>query len=260
MPQLGDVTLEVTEGVAELTLNRPTDNALTADTANALTAFLLEAPQRSDVRAVLITASGTRFCVGADPRGIASPNQTMDHRNAYRPFARLFDELWRIELPVVAAVNGTVAGAGWLLALLGDLVYADQDARWTHVYARRGLVPHAGDPYYLSRLIPFRRLMEIALLSEPVTSPVLEEWNAITRSLPAKEVLPTAREQARRLAAGPTRTFGAAKQLYRRALDQSAELAAADERATVALISTTDDRAEGMASFLEGRAPKFTGH
>lgn len=71
---------------------------------------------------------------------------------------------------MVTAVNGAVAGAGWMLALLGDLVVADAEARWTHVFARRGMVPHAGDPYFLARITPFHRLNEIASLSDTIAS------------------------------------------------------------------------------------------
>jgi 2-(1,2-epoxy-1,2-dihydrophenyl)acetyl-CoA isomerase len=259
--KLGDVSVSVRDGVAELTLDRPADNELTEATAAELTDFLAAAPADRTVRALLVTGAGKRFCVGADMRGSAGEQvvRAIDHRFGYQVYSRLFEVLWQLELPVVTAVNGTVAGVGWLLALLGDLVIATDNARWTHVFARRGLLPHAGDPYYLPRLIPLRRLMEIALLSDGVSSTTLQEWNVINRAVPADELMSTARDLAQRLAAGPTRTLGVAKQLYRRSLETSASLAAADERASVALISTTLDRAEGIASFQEGRQPRFVG-
>jgi 2-(1,2-epoxy-1,2-dihydrophenyl)acetyl-CoA isomerase len=259
--KLGDITVDVHDGVAELTLDARGENALSAATATALTAFLAAAPGEAGIRALLITGTGRRFCVGADVRGDAGepPRRPIDHRFAYQAYSRLFDALWQVELPVVTAVNGTVAGAGWLLALLGDIVVADEDARWTHVFARRGFLPHAGDPYYLARVIPFRRIMEISLLSDPVPSTTLERWSVINRAVPSEELMPVARDLASRLADGATRTLGVAKQLYRRSLDSSPLVAAADERASVALISTTLDRAEGVASFREGRDARFTG-
>jgi 2-(1,2-epoxy-1,2-dihydrophenyl)acetyl-CoA isomerase len=257
---LGDVSVRLAHGIAELTLAPSGPGTVDRVTAVELTAFLREA-QADGVRAILITGSGRHFCVGADmqqesTRRIDSP---LDYRTVYEPFAELFKALWEIETPVVTAVNGSVGGVGWLLALLGDIVVADSTARWTHVFARAGMVPHAGDPYLLTRLVPYRRLMEIALLSEPVDSATLESWNVISRSVPTEELMSTARDFAERLAAGPTRSLGLAKQLYRRAMDSSLVQSAAEERACVALNSTTQDRAEGLESLLDRRAPKFVG-
>jgi 2-(1,2-epoxy-1,2-dihydrophenyl)acetyl-CoA isomerase len=156
-------------------------------------------------------------------------------------------------------VNGTVAGAGWLLALLADLVVADASARWTHVFSRRGMVPHAGDPFFLPRIIPFHRLNELALLSEPVTSDVLHGWGVVNRLVEAEQVLPTAMELAGRLAEGPTRTLGLTKRLYRHSLTSDMATSFEEERSATALIATTADRTEGVVSMLEGRPAHFTG-
>jgi 2-(1,2-epoxy-1,2-dihydrophenyl)acetyl-CoA isomerase len=167
--------------------------------------------------------------------------------------------LWEVEKPLVSAVNGTVAGAGWMLALLADLVVADRLARWTHVFTRRGMVPHAGDPYFLARIIPFHRLNEIALLSDTLTSADLDRWGLINRCVDDTEVMSTALELARRLPDGPTRTLGLTKRLYRRSLSSDMATSFEDERNATALISTTADRREGVASFVERRPANFIG-
>ncbi|GEK81607.1 enoyl-CoA hydratase [Agrococcus baldri] len=258
---LGDITVEISGGVATLTLDREPANALDVRTAEELTEFLRKVVDRKGVRAILLTGSGRRFCTGADIAGNAGIAQrsTIDYRFGHDSYTRLFQALWEVEVPVVSAVNGTVAGVGWMLALLADLVVADEAARWTHVFTRRGMVPHAGDPYFLARIIPFHRLNEIALLSDPLTSATLAEWGLVNRAVAAEEVLPTARALADRLAAGPTRSLGVTKQLYRRSLDSSITQAFSDERAAVALISTTHDRREGLLSFKEGRDAQFVG-
>ncbi len=79
----------------------------------------------------------------------STPINPLDYRYVTEDYRSLFQPYWEVEKPVVSAVNGTVAGAGWMLALLADLVVADADARWAHVFSRRGLVPHAGDPYFV---------------------------------------------------------------------------------------------------------------
>ena len=261
-PEEQGLRIERQGNVVVLRLDRPhRRNAIDRDTAIALTAFLEAATTDRQVRAVVVTGTDRDFCTGADIVGDkeAQDRSPLDYRYATEPFRRVFQALWEVEKPVVSAVNGTVAGAGWMLALLADLVVADSDARWTHVFARRGMVPHAGDPYFLPRIIPFHRLNELALLSDPVKSSVLHEWGIVNRSVPAGEVMPTAMELAGRLASGPTRSLGMTKHLYRRSLGNDMATAFEEERAATALISTTADRREGVRSFVEGRPPTFVG-
>ena len=236
-------------------------NAIDNDTAKALTELLLDANTDAQMRAIVLTGIDRDYCTGADV--VSDPNgpkpSTLDYRYATEPFRRLFQALWEVEKPVVSAVNGTVAGAGWMLALLADLVVANAEARWTHVFSRRGMVPHAGDPYFLPRIIPFHRLNEIAMLSDTLTTKDLFGWGIVNRSVGADDVLPTAMELAARLAAGPTRTLGLTKRLYRRSLSSDMATSFEDERNATALISTTADRREGVVSFVEGRPPQFIG-
>ncbi|HET6949784.1 MAG TPA: enoyl-CoA hydratase-related protein, partial [Acidimicrobiales bacterium] len=249
-------------GVAVVRLERPARrNAIDAVTAEELRSFLEGATGDRTIRAILLTGAGRDFCTGADvvaASAEAGEIGPLEYRYATEGYRRLFQALWEVEKPVVSAVNGTVAGAGWMLALLADLVVADRDARWTHVFSRRGMVPHAGDPYYLPRIIPFHRLNEIALLSDTITSATLHEWSIVNRAVEAAEVMPAALELARRLAQGPTRSLGLTKRLYRRSLAGDMATSFEDERNATALISTTADRREGVLSFVEGRPPSFT--
>ena len=141
------------EAVLELKLNRPDRrNAIAPDTARQLAAVLQDAHLDPAVRAVLITGEGRDFCTGADVAGSdqAGKMAPLDFRWATRDFYAMNRALWEIEKPVVSAVNGTVAGAGWTLALLADMVVAARDARWTHVFLRRAMVPHAGDTFFFT--------------------------------------------------------------------------------------------------------------
>ena len=212
------------------------------------------------VRAIVITGSGRDFCTGADLSGnLAAPRDVLEYRRALEPYQDLFRTLWELETPVVSAVNGTVAGVGWMLALLADLVVAAEDARWTHVFSRRGMAPHAGDPYFLPRILPFHVLNEIALLSDTIRTPDLARWGAVNRVVPVERVDATARELAERVASGPTLSYGQAKRLYRRSLESDLTTAFAEERAATAMLSPTQDRAEGMAALMERRTAEFTG-
>lgn len=258
-----ELTIEQEQSVVTVRLQRPERrNAIDAETCRELTAFLEHATTDTSIRAIVLTGTGPDFCTGADvvaAGGQAEQLSPLDYRYATEGYRRLFQSLWEVEKPVVSAVNGTVAGAGWMLALLADLVVADRAARWTHVFSRRGMVPHAGDPYYLPRIIPFHRLNEIALLSDTLTSTMLQEWGIVNRAVDATDVLPTATQLAQRLAQGPTRALGLTKRLYRRSLGSDLATSFEDERNATALISTTRDRVEGVRSLVEGRLPQFTG-
>jgi 2-(1,2-epoxy-1,2-dihydrophenyl)acetyl-CoA isomerase len=249
-------------GVTVVRLARPERrNAFDIETAAALTDLLTKATTDRTIRSIVITGVDGNFCTGVDV--VSDPDapkpSTLDYRFATEQYRSLAQVLWEVERPVVSAVNGTVAGFGWTVALLADLVVADSDARWTHVFARRGMVPHAGDPYFLARIIPFHRLNEIALLSDTLTSADLAAWGLLNRCVPADDVMSTAMELAERLAAGPTRTLGLTKRLYRRSLSSDMATSFEDERNATALISTTADRYEGVASFVERRPANFTG-
>ena len=251
-----------------LVLDRPdARNGIDLVMREELTAAFVDADTDPDVRAVVVTGAGRDFCTGADlmPSGGAGqaasqrPPSVLDYRRAVGPYQQLFKTYWEMETPVVSAVNGTTAGAGWMLALLADLVVAAEGARWTHVFARRGMVPHAGDPFFLPRVLPFHRLNEAALLSDTLTSETLASWGVVNRLVPPDAVEATARELAERLAAGPTRSLGLTKRLYRRSSVMDMTTAFGEEADATALISQTEDRLEGVRSLVEGRPPRFTG-
>lgn len=256
--------LEMEGAVAVLRLDRPKrKNAIDVETCRGMIRFVRAARLDPAIRAILITGVDDNFCTGADAvqnNDAVKANGPLDYRWLTADFNELFLSLWETDVPVVSAVNGRVAGAGWLLALLADLVVAAEGARWTHVYLRRGMVPHAGDPYFLTRLLPLQRINEIAMLGDPISSETLFGWGVVNRVVPSAEVMTTAMQLAQRLASGPTRSIGMAKRLYRRALDSDVTTAFEEERAALALISTTSDRLEGVQSFIEGRPPEFTGN
>jgi 2-(1,2-epoxy-1,2-dihydrophenyl)acetyl-CoA isomerase len=255
-------------------LNRPERrNAIDIDSRDFLRTLWFGVSSDPSVRAVVLTGVGRDYCTGADivasdpnATGATPPNDSqaaagwmLDYRFMSMGFQEFFKALWELERPVVSAVNGTVAGVGWMYALLADIVVASESARWTHVFTRRGMMPHAGDPYFLPRVLPHHVLNEIAFLSEPVTSEQLRVWGAVNRVVPADQVEQTARDLANRLASGPTRSLAQAKRLYRRSMVSDMSTAFAEELTASALLSLTHDRVEGMKAFVEGRPPQFTG-
>lgn len=248
------------DGVLEIHITAGSrQNAIDATSAERMTDLLIGSNRDKNTRAILITGEGRYFCTGAQVAPGATDMSILDYRWATRQFSDLTRALWEVEKPMVSAVNGTVAGAGWMVALLADLVVAAAGARWTHVFSRRGMVPHAGDTFYLPRILPFHRLMEIAFLSDTWTSEQLHEIGAVNRIVPEEEVLDVARELATRLATGATASLGFAKRLYRNSLNVDLDTALREEFDATALLSQTHDRAEGMKAWVERRPPQFTG-
>src|SRR6478672_9565541 len=139
------------DGVLWIRLNRPdSGNGIDPVMTEELRASFPEADADPGVRAIVVTGVGKDFCTGADLAATPAPSPggtvpLLDYRRNMSTYQDLFRAYWELETPVVSAVNGTVAGAGWMLALLADLVVAGEGVRWTHVFSRRGMVPHAGD-------------------------------------------------------------------------------------------------------------------
>lgn len=254
--------IEIENGVAILTLDVPSSrNAFGSEIAEDFTRFFQDANTRQDVRSILIRSTGERdFCLGGAPaRNPKTPRNTIDYRYVSTPHIEMFKAMWELERPVVSAVQGTVAGVGWLLALLADLVVAVKGSRWTHVFVKRGMIPHAGDSFYLPRIIPFHRLNEIALLGDTVTADMLNEWGVINRLVDRDALADTALDLARRMADQPTRAVGLAKRHYRRSLEVDWATMLREEMAGQALYTTSLDRNEILAAGREGRKPVLTG-
>jgi 2-(1,2-epoxy-1,2-dihydrophenyl)acetyl-CoA isomerase len=256
------VSIDIADGVAVLTLDRPSHrNAIDEDSAWAYANFFREATTNPDVRAILVTSTGRDFSVGGGPANNPPPppRTSLDYRFVSRPHIEMFRAMWEVEKPVISAVNGTVAGVGWLLALLADMVVAVKGSRWTHVFVRQAMIPHAGDSFYLPRIIPFHRLNEIALLGDAVTADTLSDWGIVNRLVDKEDLMDTAMDLAKRLAAQPTRSLGLAKRHYRRSLEVDFNTMLREEMNGQALNAITADRQETLAAMKEGRRPVHRG-
>ena len=256
------VRCEISEGVACLTLDRP-------DAANAihlpLARELMEAAIRCDedptVRAVLLTGSGKMFCAGGDLRSFAEKGDelpgALKELTVYLHAATT--RFARMDAPLVVAVNGTAAGAGFSLAVSGDLVLAAESAKFTMAYTAAGLSPDGSSSWYLPRLIGTRRTQELMLTNRRLSAHEALEWGLVTRVVPDEALATEARDVARELAQGPTRAYGVVKELLLTSHTEGLETQLEHEARGIARMSGTPDGREGIQAFLEKRAPKFTG-
>ncbi|WP_238475652.1 enoyl-CoA hydratase-related protein [Rhodophyticola sp. CCM32] len=161
--------------------------------------------------------------------------------------------------PVVAAVRGVAAGAGFSLMLGADLVVADQEARFMMAYDRIGGVPDCGATWYLSRKLGRGPAMKLALLGEPISAAEAQALGLVTEICPEPELEDRAQALARRLAKGPTQAFGAVRHLLNQAQGTNLpDQLAAEKEAFVAAARSEDFKA-GVAAFLSRTRPVFRG-
>ena len=266
--------------VLTVTIDRPErQNRIDPDTSELLRNVFIEADADHSVRAIVVTGSGDRyFCTGADlsagerpvPEPLLPPDESAERRSDERPplidarssvenFHALYRTYWELETPVIAAVNGTVAGAGLPLAFCADLVIASDQARFRSIWHEGGMSAHAGDPYFLPRIFPLHRLMEFAFSPQSFTADQLLVWNVVNRVVPAGDLMGEVRAVAEGLAAGPTLAMGQTKRLYRRSLEVDLATSFAEEAAAIVMLSPSADRKEGMRALAEGRRTSFTG-
>ncbi|WP_329195697.1 enoyl-CoA hydratase/isomerase family protein [Streptomyces sp. NBC_01435] len=261
---LHSLVLHTTDnGVCWITLNRPEAmNAVTWEQRERVIGLLAEASADPAVRAVVLTATGRGFCAGADLRGAPAAGERVpgDVARTIRLGAqRLIAAVLDCEKPVVAAVNGTAAGIGAHLAFACDLVLAAESAKFIEVFVRRGLVPDGGGAYLLPRLIGPQRAKELMFFGDSLPAGEAERLGLVNRTVPDGELAATARAWAQRLAEGPTRAIALTKQLVNASMDADRSTAFAAEAMAQEINMTTRDANEGVASFVERRAPKYRG-
>ncbi len=257
-PALQHLTVDVADGVATLTLNRPDAlNALNATLRGELLAALKDFARDDAVRCVVLTGAGRAFCAGADLRGgIGEREFRRVLTTQYNPLIRALRDLPK---PVVAAVNGVAAGAGMSLALAADLLVAAEEARFVPAFGRIGLVPDSGLTRTLVRTLGRHRAFAVLVAGEPLGAAEAREAGLVMRVVPGSELAGSAAEVARELAAGPTRAIGLTKRLVNAAEDDELDSSLASEAALQDVAGRTEDHAEGVAAFAEKREPRFTG-
>jgi 2-(1,2-epoxy-1,2-dihydrophenyl)acetyl-CoA isomerase len=214
----------------------------------------------AEVRAVLVTGAGRAFCSGGD---IAQMDPDRPPRESRRRMLKLLHEVFiplaQLEKPVVAAVNGHAHGAGLSLAMACDLVFAARSAQFSLAFARLGLIPDCGALYFLPRLVGPARAKELVFSARRFGAEEAAELGLVHRVVDDAELLPTALEQARALAHGPTVALSMAKRLLDQSsmlsIDDMAELEAYGQSVAVATV----DHREGVAAFHEKRQAEFSG-
>jgi 2-(1,2-epoxy-1,2-dihydrophenyl)acetyl-CoA isomerase len=229
-----------------------------------LTSAFIETSRDDEIRCIVLTGAGRAFSSGGDVREMHSRLQDPggDHdlgdelRSLYGPLARSIRECPK---PVLAAINGTAAGAGLSLALACDLRLAAAGAQLILAFVRIGLVPDAGSLFFLSRIVGFGRALEMALTADAVSAEQAERIGLVGAVVQPAELLPKALQRAEHLAALPAEALRMIKVGMERALTLDLEQALELEAMLQSRAGRTADHQEALRAFIEKRRPAFGG-
>jgi len=253
------VKFELAGGVAWVTLNRPeAGNSINLQFGRDLLDAATRCRGTHDVRAVVITGAGKAFSFGGDLSAMM-----MNEGDAIEAYLRELTvdlhaaivAFTRLDAPVIAAVNGTAAGAGVGLVAMADLAVAAEGAKFSLAYTGVGLTPDGSTSYFLPRALGNKRAMELVLTNRLLSAAEALEWGLVNRVVPDANLREEVGKLAERLAAGPLGAFGQAKRLLRSEASLEAQLE--DESRTISRQATTAEAAEGIQAFLGKRKPDF---
>ena len=256
------VLFDVVDGVAALTFNRPDDaNAMDLDVMRELMHIAIECDEDSTIRAVVITGNGRFFSAGGD---IAAFERAGEHAGALIKemttfFHAAISRFSRMDAPVIAAVNGMAAGAGFSLAAACDLAIGAESSRYTSAYTAASLSPDGASTYFVPRLVGARRAMELMLTNRRLSAAEALEWGLINRVVPDADLKTEVMDLARQFAHGATLAYGKVKALLHDSLANTLQSQMELESRAIAAMTHTRDGREGVVAFREKRPPEFEG-
>jgi 2-(1,2-epoxy-1,2-dihydrophenyl)acetyl-CoA isomerase len=253
------VQVETRGAVALVTLNRPdSGNALNLQMAMDLLAASMTCARNTQVRAVVLGGAGRHFCFGGDLRAMASRDTAGDDyvRELTTYLHAAISNFVRMDAPVIAAVNGTAAGAGVGLVAMADLALCARSSKFNLAYTNAGLTPDAGTSFLLPRTLGLKRTMELLLLNRTLAAAEALAWGLVNEVVSDEQLPARAVEIAEQLAQGASGAYGATKRLIAHSLG-AFESQMVLESETIAAHAVGAEGTEGISAFLEKRKPRF---
>lgn len=241
--------------VALITLNRPKAlNALNETLMNEIVRAVESVDRDPDVGAIVITGSERAFAAGADIREMATKSY---HEVALADLFSGWDRLAAVRKPIIAAVSGYALGGGCELAMLCDLIFAADTAKFGQPEINLGVIPGIGGSQRLTRAIGKAKAMDLILTGRTIGAAEAESWGIVARVFPADTLLEETMAVATSISEKSLPVVIAAKEAVNRAFESSLAEGVKFERRTFHATFALDDQKEGMAAFLEKREPVF---
>ena len=262
-----DLLVDVTEGVATLTMNRPdARNALSLEMRSGMHEFLDKHEFDDSVRCVIIKGAGDHFMAGGDVESFAqmakeqSPEELRTHfLHRIHDLHGFVSAMRRFPKPIIASVRGAAAGAGVSLAAACDLIIASEDAFFTLAYCHIGISPDGSATYSLPRMVGVKKAMEMVLLGDRLDAEAMAAAGLVNKVVPAAALDEETAKLAGRLAKGPTRAYSHAKRLMYASINNQLEHQLQLEAEAFADCAGSEDFREGVSAFVEKRKAVFKG-
>ncbi len=256
------------EGVLVLTLNKPeTMNALGTSISSGIAAACRESKTNDAIRAIVITGTGRGFCSGADlstggparPAGESGPRPRAAVVDKFSAPGALITAMWEADVPIIGAINGAAAGAGFGLALSCDVRIASDQARLGSVFIRRGVATDYAVSYWLPRIVGLAKAYELLYTGELLDAQSALAVGLVNRVVPAEKLMDEAMTFARTIAAGAPLAYVYTRRAVQHSLDNTLRQQLEFEWTQQSELLNTNDAREGFRAFIERRAPNFSG-
>lgn len=254
-----EIELKREGNVAIVTLNRPDKlNAMTDAMYNRMTELLTGFQTDDSVRAVIVTGAGRAFCSGSDVTTMVNTNLVAG-RARMQTRHHMINALANLEKPVIAAVRGAAVGIGFSIAMACDLIIAADNAKFSQIFKKIGLIPDGGSIFFLTQRIGIARAKELVYTARMLPAEEAREWGIINRVVPDAELESNTLALAQELAGSATFALALAKKMFQAMYVPTLETHLEQENLCQGTAKLTEDHLEGVAAFKEKRAAKFNG-
>lgn len=255
-----EVLFDVQHGIATITLNRAAQgNAINLNVARTLLELAIQCDHHPDIRCVVLTGTGRFFCTGGDIGEFCDAEEKIPQfLSELAGILHLaISRLMRMTKPLLVVVNGTAAGAGMSLALIGDVVLVDEKAQFSPAYPAIGLSPDAGLTWHLTKLVGLRKAQEILLFNQKLGAQQAQYMGLVTEVVASEALLQRQATMTRQLADSALPALANIKQLLLSSHQNTLETHLELEARAIANISLSDSAREGLAAFLQKRPAQF---